>query len=331
VSSPAATDVLPAAAAPAATAPVRTRYRHPSDVIRLILGGLALLVAIVVIALASDQLLGPDADTVDGVEPSTDAGHIIVGIVQIIAVGAFVLAAAAELRHRRFRLVATVAGAAVLAGLLFVGITRLLGDERPRDLSEALDSGSWLASAHFPSAAWLAAGVAIAVALAPWLSRPWRRFALTVLLIVAAARIVTGTVLPVEVVLAFGVGTVVAAGVLVVFGSPDRRLGADGVAAALAAAGLPVTRVDAAPFAAKGSVPFVAYTDGGRRLFVKVVGRDQRDADLLYRAYRFVRLRRLGDVRPAASLRQAVEHQALVGIMAARAGARVPRVECVCE
>jgi hypothetical protein len=47
-------------------------------------------------------------------------------------------------------------------------------------------------------------------------------------------------------------------------------------------------------------------------------------ADLLYRAYRAVRLRNVGDTRPAASLLQAVEHQALAWIMAGRAGVRVP-------
>ena len=65
----------------------------------------------------------------------------------------------------------------------------------------------------------------------------------------------------------------------------------------------------------------------GRRLFVKALGSDQRDADLLYRAYRAVRLRNVGDTRPAASLFQAVERQALVGVMAERAGVSVPRVD----
>jgi hypothetical protein len=49
----------------------------------------------------------------------------------------------------------------------------------------------------------------------------------------------------------------------------------------------------------------------------------------LYRAYRAVRLRNVGDTRPAASLFQAVEHQALVGVMAERAGVTVPRVDRV--
>jgi undecaprenyl-diphosphatase len=119
------------------------------------------------------------------------------------------------------------------------------------------------------------------------------------------------------------------AGVLVAFGVPDRRIGADQIAAALRAAGLPVETVRPAGVPAKGSRPFAASAADGTRWFVKALGSDQRDADLLYRAYRAVRLRNVGDTRPAASLFQAVEHQALVGVMAERAGVLVPRVDRV--
>ena len=64
-------------------------------------------------------------------------------------------------------------------------------------------------------------------------------------------------------------------------------------------------------------------------MFIKVLGSDQRDADLLYRAYRFIRLRDIGDTRPAASLIQAVEHQALAAVMAERTGVAVPAVRQV--
>ena len=94
-------------------------------------------------------------------------------------------------------------------------------------------------------------------------------------------------------------------------------------------AGLPVGPVRPAGVPAKGSRPFVAVAADGRELFIKVLGADQRQADLLYRAYRAVRLKDLGDRRPAASLRQAVEHQALAGVMAERAGVDVPRVHGV--
>ena len=167
------------------------------------------------------------------------------------------------------------------------------------------------------------------MAAAPWLARPWRRAAWITLWLAAVVRLITGTASPMEVVLAFAAGVTAGAGALVLFGVPDRRIGPAEIAAALGSAGLPVARVDPAAVAAKGSRPFTAATADGHPLFIKVLGSDQRDADLLYRGYRFIRLRDVGDTRPAASLIQAAEHQALVAVMAERAGAAVPAVRQV--
>ena len=99
--------------------------------------------------------------------------------------------------------------------------------------------------------------------------------------------------------------------------------------AALRHAGMAVESVRPAEVTARGSRKFAAVAADGRRLFVKALGSDQRDADLLYRAARAVRLRNVGDTRPAASLFHAVEHQALVGVMAERAGVFAPGVDRV--
>ena len=138
--------------------------------------------------------------------------------------------------------------------------------------------GSWLASAAFPGPPLIAAAAAVIVAASPWLSRPWRRAAWLTLLVVAVVRLVTGTVLPMELVIAIATGVTVGAAVLVVFGVPDRRMGPDEIADALRRAGVPVGSVWPAG-EAKGSRPFGAATRDGR-LFIKVLGSDQRDADL---------------------------------------------------
>ena len=91
------------------------------------------------------------------------------------------------------------------------------------------------------------------MAAAPWLSRPWRRTAWIALAAVAAARLITGTALPAELVLAFACGVTVGAAVLVAFGVPDRRIGSEGIAAALRSAGLPVASVEPAGVVTKGS------------------------------------------------------------------------------
>src|SRR5207344_1027050 len=163
----------------------------------------------------------------------------------------------------------------------------------------------------------------------PWLSRSWRRTVWAALLLIAAARLITGGLSPVDLVLAVAAGVAVGAGLLVVFGVPDRRMDAAGVAAALRAGGVPAREVTVASATAKGSRPFRAVTEDGQALFVKVFGSDQRDADLLYRAWRGIRLRGVRDTRPAASLFKAVEHEALVAVMAERAGVAVPHVGAV--
>ena len=317
----------PKARAPAWLVPP-TRYRHPGDVIRLITGGLVLAVALATAALAHRQLLGPGAAAVTSLGSGAAAG-LLVGLVQVALAGAAAVTVAVVLWHRRFRLLASLVTAAVLASAALYGILALLGDQHPPAVAANLARGSWLAGAAFPGPALLAGATAVAVAAAPWLSRPWRRAAWIVLGAMAAARLAAGTVLPMELILALATGVTAGAGVLVAGGVPDRRMGPDGIAATLGSAGLPVSHVIRADVEAKGSRPFTAVTDDGRSLFVKVLGSDQRDADLLYRMYRFARLRNVGDTWPAASLVQAVEHQALVAVMAERAGVRCPRVDRV--
>jgi hypothetical protein len=300
-----------------------TRYRHPGDVIRLIAAALVLAVAAVIGALMP-ALLRPGEAAITGVRPATAAGQVLTGLVQVMIAAAAVVLLVAALRHRRFRVMATVAGAFAAAAALMAGITFLAGPGGPAPAG--LRQGSWLAGAGFPDPAVLAGLAAVAVAAAPWLSRPWRRASWIMLLLIGVARLITGGLLPLQLVLALAAGVTVGAGVLVTFGVPDRRMGPSEVAAALRAGGVPAGQVTGPLAAAKGSRPFQAAVGDGRALFVKVFGSDQRDADLLYRAWRGIRLRGVGDTRPAVSLVRAVEHEALVAVMAERAGVAVPHV-----
>ena len=62
------------------------------------------------------------------------------------------------------------------------------------------------------------------------------------------------------------------------------------------------------------------------RLFVKTLGDDERSADRLFRLYRRVVPRDLGDERPFSSLRRAVEHEALLALTARDVGVRTPHL-----
>ncbi len=301
------------------------RYRHPGDVIRLVAAAGVLAVAALIAALLP-ALLRPAAAAITGVGPATAAGRVLTGLVQVTIAAAALVLLITALRYRRFRVLATVAGGFAAAAALTAGISFLAGPGGSAALPAGLRQGSWLTGAGFPDPAVLAGLAAVVVAAAPWLSRPWRRAAWVMLLLIAVARLITGGLLPMQLVLALAAGVTVGAGLLVVFGVPDRRMGPAGVAAALRAGGVPVSQVTGPVRHAKGSRPFEAVTGDGRALFVKVFGSDQRDADLLYRAWRGIRLRGVGDTRPAASLLKAVEHEALLAVMAERAGVAVPRV-----
>ena len=292
---------------------------------RLVVGVWVLVVAAVVAGLLPG-LLRPSAAAVAGVGAGSGAGRVLTGLVQVSVVAAVLVLVVAALRYRRFRVLATVAGGFVVAVALMAGISYLAGPGGSAGLPAGLRQGWWLAGAGFPDPAVVAGLAAVVVAAAPWLSRAWRRAAWVVLLLIGVARLVTGGLLPVQLVLALAAGVTVGAGLLVVFGVPDRRMGPAGVAAALRAAGVRVGQVTGPVGHAKGSRPFQATTGDGSGLFVKVYGSDQRDADLLYRAWRGVRLRGVGDTRPAASLFKAVEHEALLAVMAERAGVAVPHV-----
>ncbi|MGH3283754.1 MAG: lipopolysaccharide kinase InaA family protein, partial [Streptosporangiaceae bacterium] len=303
------------------------RYRHPGNVIRLIASGLVLTGMLVAITVAPGPLTGPRAAAVSWLG-SDPAGWLLTGLVQVTLVLAAAGTLAVALRHRRFRLLAGLVAGAAVAGAALAGIVRLTGDEHPHTIAAA-GTHSWLASAALPGPALLAAAAAVTVALSPWLSRPWCRTAWITLAAISVARLLTGMVLPAELIFALATGVTVGAGLLVAIGVPDRRIGVGEIAAALRSAGLAVAFAEPANVRTKGSRPFTAITGDGCRLFIKALGPDQRDADLLYRAYRFARLRDVGDTWPAASAIRAVEHQALVGVMAERAGVRVPRVERV--
>jgi len=306
----------------------QSRFRNPRDVIILIGGAALLAVLLISVAVARGRLLGPGAP-VPSVVRTGQPAETLVGLVQVaVCAGAAAVLIAAGL-HRRLRLLAGLAVAGGAAAAAAAAILALAGDGHPPALAADLARGSWLAGAAFPDPALAAAAVAVCIAVVPWLGRGWRRAALSLVLGAGVARLLTGTALPMELAIAAAAGALAGLGVRVAAGVPDRRPGPGAIAAELRSAGLPVASVRQADVQARGSRPFTAVTDDGSRLFVKAYGADQRHADLLYRAYRAIRLKHVGDARPAASLQQAVEHQALLAIMAQRAGVDVPAVHRV--
>jgi hypothetical protein len=92
------------------------RYRHPGDVIRLIIAGLVFAGALVVTIAAHATYAGAGAAAVTAVAPATAAGRVLAGLVQVCFGAAAVAAVVVTLRYRRFRLLVSLASGAVLTG-----------------------------------------------------------------------------------------------------------------------------------------------------------------------------------------------------------------------
>jgi hypothetical protein len=78
---------------------------------------------------------------------------------------------------------------------------------------------------------------------------------------------------------------------------------------------------------ARRSARFQAVGPDGQRLFAKLIPRERRDEDLLYRLWRMLVRRRADPGRPGSGPpAQQVEREAYLGLLAGTAGVRTPRV-----
>ena len=109
-----------------------------------------------------------------------------------------------------------------------------------------------------------------------------------------------------------------------VLGTPSRRPTQVAVVDGLTRSGVGLADLHPASVDARGSTPYFGTTTDGAALFVKALGADERNADLLFRMVRSAMPRDLGDERPFSSLRRAVEHEAFVALAASHAGVRTP-------
>ncbi|MFM8305152.1 MAG: hypothetical protein ACKOA9_12800, partial [Actinomycetota bacterium] len=228
---------------------------------------------------------------------------------------------AVALGQRQWRLLLGIVVAVAVAVVLFLVLAPLADGARVRvtDLNRSLTP---VDPEDLPSS--VAVVTAIVTAAAPWESRRWRRLAWTLVVLVAVVWFV-GSPIEFDVVIALLCGWFGGALAVVVLGAPSMRPSIEAISAGLAAVGVPLRDLRRADVDARGSSPYFGTAADGTPLFVKALGADERSADLMFRTYRRLMPRDLGDEKADASLRRTVEHEALVALAVRDLGVCTPR------
>ncbi len=301
--------------------------RHPGDVIR-VAAGLAAL-AVLAFAATSDEVTRFEADltrlVVDLPSSLTGALEAMRWLGSLPAVAVVTVLALAA---RRPRLARDLLVAGVLAEVLTAGIATLVDRGAPSDLVAGVVERATTDIEGFPSPT-TAVAAALAAAAAPYLPRALRRLTWVGVALAGLSVVHLGAHLPLDALGGAALGWAVGAATHLLFGAPSLRPTTDQVAAALEAAGLGAVQVRVPSVDARGSTPFFATTATGEELFVKVVSREQLDADYLFKVFRYLRLRSVEDEAPFATAKRAVEHEAYLALLAERAGVRTPPIVTV--
>jgi undecaprenyl-diphosphatase len=307
---------------------VEGAVRSPADILRLAFAAAVLMVFLLVQWIFGDTLVEFSSQLFRGLDaiPSWIVDVAIVGS-RLLAVVFIVGGLVVTLLEGRFRYLMRLLFAAAVAA----GVAYLLDRVEPAPAGSVVDTTDALGGLSgngFPTGPGLAAVAAIVTASAPWLSRRWRRLGWLLVFALAFDRFMTSP-LGFDTVRGVLVGWAIGAAVVVLFGGPSRRPTGRAIADGLARVGFSLARLEQASLDARGSTPYFGQESGGRKLFVKALGDDQRSADILFRLYRYATRRELGDERPFSSLRRTVEHEAFVSLAARDIGVRTPRLVAV--
>jgi uncharacterized membrane protein YbhN (UPF0104 family) len=217
---------------------------------------------------------------------------------------------------RRLGAAAQTLAAVVLATALALVSTRLAVGAWP-DLWPTVSGGS--GSPGFPAFRVAEAG-AVILTVSPHLVRTLQRATRWVLLLGLVGSLFLRPEAPGGSVAAVLIAVVAATGVRLAFGTSVGRPGLDDVAAALTELGVQATALRALRRQVSGVFSLEAEDASGAPLLVKIYGRDAYDTQLLATFWRTLWYQNAG-LSLGLSRTQAVEREALVTLLAARAGA----------
>jgi undecaprenyl-diphosphatase len=245
------------------------------------------------------------------------------GLYAVGALWALGLVVLAALVARRWRLARDMAIGGIAAWVLARFIGALVVENA--SLKHALDVTTRIGddSVAFPATR-VAVIVAVISVASPYLTRPVRRLGQLLVLLIAIASMYLGTTLPDGLLAAVALGWSLAALVHLAFGSPGGRPTQAQVQATLVELGVDAHDVRLLPRQPTTGTAMSAR-DGTGELMVRVLGRDEADAQLMSKFWRSIAYKDGGPALHTTRLED-VEAQAYAMLLAERAGVHVPRV-----
>lgn len=322
-------DVAPhVSPASAPEAPRPPLVRSPVYLFRALVGLALALVGVGLLLVFEQALLGvrDDIAALQDAWPDWLVGGIIVGIevVSAIAIIGTNLYLLYRRMFRRWMMINVAAiGSIILAAVIENGALVVASDALRAIVADPTQEG-------FGNDL-LASVVAVLTVASVWIGPRLRPWVVGFVAVAVALSFVGGSVsvmtLPVDI----GVGMLAGGLAALVLKTRDRTPTAAELVASLRRAGIDVAHVERMSVDARASVPWFVTTSSGDELFVKTLGSDQRAADLLFRLYRVIRLRRPGDRMPYSSLRRAVEHEAFLSLASEARDVRTPQLVTVAE
>nr|WSY51952.1 flippase-like domain-containing protein [Streptomyces sp. NBC_00886] len=314
------------------------RVHRPSDLMRLLVGILAIVVLLAIAAFAHGTTSGLEQDINKGTGQAPDLLIKIAGLASSIAILLVPVAFAIERLIKRDGLrIADGVLAAVLAHGVTLATDLWVAKAAPGSIQEALTQPSPgdIHALTDPVHGYLAPVIAYMTAVGMSRRPRWRSVLWIVLLLDAFSMLVTGYTTPFSIILTVLIGWTVAYGTLYAVGSPNVRPTGRTLMAGLRTVGFhPVG-------AAREEAVDTENGDRGRRYFVTledgppldvtVVDREQQAQGFFYRAWRNLTLRGFATRSSLQSLRQALEQEALLAYAAIAAGANAPKLIATSE
>ncbi|WP_329301555.1 flippase-like domain-containing protein [Streptomyces sp. NBC_00659] len=315
------------------------RVHRPSDLMRLLVGVLAIVVLLAIAAFAHGTTSGLEQDINKGTGQAPDLLIKIAGLASSIAILLVPVAFAIERLIKRDGLrIADGVLAAVLAHGVTLATDLWVAKGAPGSIQEALTQPS-PGDVHAltdPVHGYLAPVIAYMTAVGMSRRPRWRGVLWVVLLLDAFSMLVTGYTTPFSIILTVLIGWTVAYGTLYAVGSPNVRPTGRTLMAGLRHVGFhPVSAAreempESTESGDRGRRYFVTLEDGPP-LDVTVVDREQQAQGFFYRVWRRLTLRGITTRRSLQSLRQALEQEALLAYAAIAAGANAPKLIATSE